>query len=87
MNPDPTYIDVGMLYLMGAGAMIALGVFLTNTARRLSRGGLDAAWRMVRGVLLAIGLWAVCVIVFLTALLSLAWAVGWIVHALNWWPY
>ena len=84
MTPQPDYIDVGILYLALAGLALFLGV---NVWRLLGI-------RDFKKALIAFGYFMRCVGVLVAfcgavgvVVVLVAYAIGWTVHKLNWWPY
>ncbi|USN14152.1 hypothetical protein PAPPERLAPAPP_04780 [Brevundimonas phage vB_BpoS-Papperlapapp] len=87
MEPDPTFIDVGILYLFGLGAATALIVMGVNLVRRFSTTGFAGVWRSLRYTAIGLSLTIAAGGIAIGVLLVLAYAIGWIVHLLGWWPY
>lgn len=87
MDNDPSYIDVGMLYLFGLGLTLAVVIAGVRLARRWRWSGFEGVWDSVRstllGLALTIGVGAVCIGVLTGA----AYGIGWLAHLLKWWPY
>lgn len=87
MNPEPSYIDVGMLYLTIGMLLTGAAILLNSLFRRLSSQGVVSMLRHLRAMGIGILLWVVGSGVIIGAVMGLAWGLGWLVHALNWWPY
>ncbi|UTC28988.1 hypothetical protein MARCHEWKA_04760 [Brevundimonas phage vB_BpoS-Marchewka] len=87
MKPDPTFIDVGILYLFALGVTTALIILGVDLARRLATSGFDGAWRRLRNTVLYLTLTLTGAGLAIAVLMTLAYGVGWVVHFLGWWPY
>ncbi|UTC29431.1 hypothetical protein BAMBUS_03490 [Brevundimonas phage vB_BpoS-Bambus] len=87
MKPDPTFIDVGILYLFGLGATAALIIMGVNLVRRFSTTGFAGVWRSLRNTAIGLFLTIAAGGIAIGVLLALSYAIGWIVNLLGWWPY
>ena len=84
MEPQLSYNDVGSLYLV----LVALALGVVFGVRGLLRAkSLGAALRCLgvflrSGAIVVLGCGLIGVVIF-----GSTYAIGWAVHALNWWPY